>query len=554
MKIARFISILFLGCVFFLTANSMSARAADVVLTMPFENISGRAEYNWIGESFAITLANLLDAPGVMAISPEERNLTYERLGLRASDLLTRAATIRIASSAQANLAVVGTYDIGGDAKKTTIAITARLIETHEGRLAASRVFNLSGMLTKLQEMQGQLAWNILYERNPSLTYSKDQFVRRAASIPSRAYESLVKGIQTRDPKLRENFLRRAIQEFKLSGNPGHYAEAIYELGIFYYHEKKFPEAIKSFKELTPDDPHYLESRFFLGVSYGETSNHQEAAAAFEKLLKPLPLYEVWNNAGAMILAFGNQEEALRLIRQAVANSPYDPLYRFNYGYALWRYGKFDEAAEHLRAALSSNSSDGEAQYLLAKCLKAIGQSDEARQADDEARRLLDNRYAKWEVAPEQMPLLARLKTEFSRTAFYKLEREQLRTAGLPSAQVISHQRSLDRARQLVTENKYDEALAELQHLISANATLADAHLLKGQIHQRRNEADQAISAFLSAIAWNPRLIAAHIALGQIYLTRGDRARALAHSNQAIEIDPQDRDAIALRHHIETGQ
>jgi len=531
-----------------------AVHAADVVLTMPFENVSGKPEYNWIGESFAITLGNLLDTPGMVAIGPEERNLAYEKLGLSASDLLTRAAMIRVADSAQANLAVVGTYDIGGDVKRPTIAITAKLIDAREGRLAASKVFNLSGTLQKLQEMQGQLAWSILYERNPSLTYSKDNLVKRAVNIPVRAYESLVKGIQTKDQKLREGFLRRAIQEFETAGAPGRYSQAYYELGLLYLNQRKFPDAIKAFKEITNDDQHYLESRFYLGVTLANVGNYKDAADSFEKLVKPMPLYEVWNNLGAMQIATGKLDDAIVSIRKAVANSPYDPIYRFNLGYAEFKYGRFDQAAEHFKIALSSNPNDGEAQYLLAKSLKATGPVDDARRADDEAKRLLDNRYAKWEVTPEQIGQLARLKSEFGRAQFFKLEREQQQTAGLPSTQLIIQQRSLDKAKQLIGLGRDDEALKELAQLLTTNPALAEAHLIKAQIHQRRKELDTAIMSYLSAISWSPKLVAAHVGLGQIYLSKGDRARAIAHINQAVEIDPQDRDAIALRRQVETGR
>ena len=61
----------------------------------------------------------LVDTPGLAAISPDERNLAYETVGLRATDLLTRAAVIRVAESAQANLALVGTYDIGGESRRS---------------------------------------------------------------------------------------------------------------------------------------------------------------------------------------------------------------------------------------------------------------------------------------------------------------------------------------------------------------------------------------------------------------------------------------------------
>jgi hypothetical protein len=245
--------------------GATSARAADVVLTMPFENESGKAEFNWIGDSFAITLANLLDAPGMIAISPEERNLAYERLGLKSSDLLTRAAMIRIADAAQANLAVIGTFDIGGDAKKATIAIKARLVETREGRLVANKTFNLSGPLGKLQEMQGQLAWSILYERNPMLTYSKDQLIRRSTLTPPRAYESFVKGVQTPNPKLSENFLKRSIQEYESGGGVGNFADGIFQLGMLHYSQNNPADAAKEFAKLTPNDPHYLEALFFGG-------------------------------------------------------------------------------------------------------------------------------------------------------------------------------------------------------------------------------------------------------------------------------------------------
>ena len=537
--------------------GASSTRAADVVLTMPFENESGKNEYNWIGDSFAITLAYLLDAPGMVAISPEERNLAYERLGLRSSDLLTRAAMIRIADAAQANLAVIGTFDIGGDSKKTTIAIKARLVETREGRLVANKTFNLSGVLGKLQEMQGQLAWSILYERNPMITYSKDQIVKRSTLTPPRAYESFVKGVQTSNPKLSEQFLKRSIQEYESGGAPGNFADGIFRLGMLYYGQGSYTEASKEFSRLTRNDPHYLEALFFGGVSLAKSNDFRGALASFEKLLKPLPMLEVWNNAGSVMVALGNQDEALKLLRQAVANSPYDATYRFNYGYALWRYGQFDLAADHLREALRVNPNDGEAQYLLARCLKATGPVDEARLADDEARRLLDNRYAKWEVAPEQMPVLARMKTEFSRAAYFKLERQQQPVAAapvVPQSQFIVQQQQLDAARRLVNEGKDNEAGAALDTILASNPGSADANLLRAQVYQRGNQLDKAIASYTTALGSNPRLLAAHIALGQIFLARGDTARAIAHTNQAIDIDPQNRDAVALRRQIGTGR
>ena len=56
--------------------------AADVVMVLPFENTSNRPEYNWVGESFADALAELLNKPGLIVITSDEREFTRaEALG-----------------------------------------------------------------------------------------------------------------------------------------------------------------------------------------------------------------------------------------------------------------------------------------------------------------------------------------------------------------------------------------------------------------------------------------------------------------------------------------
>src|SRR5262249_50509451 len=183
MKVGRTKLILLLTL---LVCAAVSGKAAvgDTLVVMPFENRSQMGEYNWIRESFAILLGDALDVPGIAIMSADERNMAFDKLRLSPNDLLTRAAMLRVANTSQSNLALIGEFDIGGEKENTTIAITARLIETREGRLVGNKVFNFSGPLSDLQQMQGQLAWNILYERNPTLPYSRDQLIRRAKNAP----------------------------------------------------------------------------------------------------------------------------------------------------------------------------------------------------------------------------------------------------------------------------------------------------------------------------------------------------------------------------------
>jgi len=38
--------------------------SSEIILVLPFENVSNHPEYNWIGESFADSLSALLNKPG----------------------------------------------------------------------------------------------------------------------------------------------------------------------------------------------------------------------------------------------------------------------------------------------------------------------------------------------------------------------------------------------------------------------------------------------------------------------------------------------------------
>jgi len=90
--------------------------------------------------------------------------------------------------------------------------------------------------------------------------------------------------------------------------------------------------------------------------------------------------------------------------------------------------------------------------------------------------------------------------------------------------------------------------------VLAIDSNNAEAHFLRGIVFQRQGHTESAIGALQSAVASNPRLVEAHIVLARMYLARGGRALALAHCKQALSIDPQNRDAIALKQQIENGR
>src|SRR5450432_336357 len=101
-------------CCSLLSASMTLAQGSsgDVIMVLPFENTSTHPEYNWVGESFADSLAELLSKPGLIVVSSDERSLAYQRVGLPETMIPSRATSIKLAREAKATMIVLGTYTI----------------------------------------------------------------------------------------------------------------------------------------------------------------------------------------------------------------------------------------------------------------------------------------------------------------------------------------------------------------------------------------------------------------------------------------------------------
>src|SRR5258705_9389978 len=109
-KIARGLLLLLVAIVLAATSRAQN-RSGDVVMVLPFENTSNRPEYNWVGESFADSIADLLNKPGLIVVSSDERELAYQRLRLPETVIPSRATAIKLGREAKATMIVIGNYE-----------------------------------------------------------------------------------------------------------------------------------------------------------------------------------------------------------------------------------------------------------------------------------------------------------------------------------------------------------------------------------------------------------------------------------------------------------
>src|SRR6476620_1798465 len=229
--------------------------AAEIVLVLPFENTSDHPEFNWIGESFADSLASLLDKPGLIVVSSDERAVAYQRLRLPQTVIPSRATSIKIARELKASMIVFGTYKISmspapasGDQSKPAEAPVAmimgqaKVIRVNEGRFGgenfdgswAPRQYDFADSVKELQRIHGELAYQILFQHDKALSFSRNNLIQEATKIPPQAFEAYMKGSMTaeRDPT-RAIYFKNAMKLYGKDNGGAVYPAAAFELGMF---------------------------------------------------------------------------------------------------------------------------------------------------------------------------------------------------------------------------------------------------------------------------------------------------------------------------------
>jgi tetratricopeptide (TPR) repeat protein len=561
--------------------------AAEVVLVLPFENTSDHPEYNWIGESFADSLASLLDKPGLIVVSSDERAVAYQRLRLPLTVIPSRATSIKIARELKASMIVFGTYNVTVSPASTptdkskpaevptaTIMGQAKVIRVNEGRLAgdifdggwAPRQYDFGDNVKELQKLHGELAYQILYQRDKALSFSRTTLIQEATRVPPQAFEAYIKGSMTTEHEpTRAIYFKNAMKLYGKDNGGAVYPEAAFQLGRFYFDQALWKEAVEYFMMLQKKQPHYNEAQFYAGLAYWKISDIQHALATLVPLAdeKVMPLVAVYNNAGAVSVEAARDEkkpeertrllvQGITLLSRAAESSPGDSTVLFNLAYALYLNEKYADAAAKLENVIASNQTDGEAYFLLAKSRTKSSQAEAATAADNLARKNLPA-YAKWETEWQKSQSMANLNLR-TRDVLNQVDISDLsRVKAIEAVNANAAQEELARIRELYQQGRDDEALVEIRKLLNLEPTTAEAFLLSGRINQRRGDQDAAIAALKTAIFWDSRLIDAHILLGRIFLEKGDMSEARKYAASAIAIDPNNQEAIALQRQVTMG-
>ena len=327
---------------------------AQTTAVLPFFNLSGDSNLDWIGESVSEAIRETLVSEGMATVDRESRAEAYRRLSLRPYTLLTRASVVKLGEELDAERIVYGTFQVPPG--KSSLVLTARVLDRRE--LSLSQEETAASALEDVAESQQRLAWQVSRSLGGAV---RERNRRKPVRVD--ALESYIRGLMATSPEQKHRLLTQAA---RLDEN---FAQPCFQLGRMLFASKNYKVAAGWFERVPADNPHAVEASFLLGLCRYELGEYDTAIAALRRVAESAPLNEVWNDLGAA-QSRKNLPDAVESFRRASAGDPSDPAYLFNLGYVLWKKSEFDEAAQKFRAVLDLTPEDPQAILMLGRCLQ----------------------------------------------------------------------------------------------------------------------------------------------------------------------------------------
>jgi tetratricopeptide (TPR) repeat protein len=505
--------------------SAQSTPGGRVVLVLPFENRSGNATLDWIGNSFPDTLDKRLNSAGFLTISHDDRVFALTHLGLPANFRPSRATTILIAQQLDANFVIIGNYSVqsnpGSGAANDHIAIQSQVLSVDALRL--SPPVEDGAQLDRLYDAENAIAWKIARVIDPQFNVAEQTFLAAGGTVPLPAFEDYIRGINAPTPAESLQRLQTAI-----AVSPD-YVAALLALGKQQYATRDLDAAAATLAKVPASNPQALEANFYLGLARFNSANYAAAAAAFEFVASRLPLPEVVNDQAVALSRQG--KDSVALFRRASAADPSDEDYHYNLAIALYRQGNTADALQEADAALKLKPSDTEAGSLRAHLALAPAGSRLSASPDSG-------------FSPIERIIRSYSETSFRQAAFQLDELRAAHMAALPPDKRAAEYTVL--GMEYLGQGLLPEAEQQFQFALAADSRSAAAHAGLAQVRERSGNAVEARSQAQQSLKLQPNAPAL-LVLARLDLAQNQLSASAEEVSRALRLEPSNSAALALR-------
>jgi len=508
------------------------------VLVLPFENHTGQASLDWIGQAFPEIFNRRFASAGFLPISRTDRIYAFDHLGLPENFQPSRASAIRLAQTLDADYVVFGFYTTTG----TTLNTTAQVLDVTGLKLDAP--LNNQADLTHLLDTLNGMAWQVTRQLEPTYAVAEQTFIAADSDLRLDAFENYVRGLTEGSIDERIRHLREAV---RLSP---HFYPAWLALGKAYFANQNFEQAASTLGHLRKDDPNALEADFYRGLSFFYTGKYLEAEDAFAFDTTRLPLPEVVNNQG--VAAARRGKDGAALFQEAITADPNDADYHFNLAIALRRRGDIPGAIREIDQAVKLRPQDTEAVGFAAALRNEQQNPPAAARLNaslDTSKNSAQNNAQNDAQSSAGNGPLERIKRTYNEASFrqaaFEMEQVQImRLSALPPAERAAA--LTKEGTQFFNRGLILEAEREFQAALAANPSSSAAHAGLAQVRERSSDLEAARQEAQKSLQLQPN-VTAHLVLARMDLQANQLSAAAGEVSQALQIEPGNANARGMK-------
>lgn len=318
-------------------------------------------------------------------------------------------------------------------------------------------------------------------------------------------------------------------------------------LGVFYFGQQDFPQAIEQLKKATEIAPDHSPAYNMLGYSYRQAGDYTNAEQAFKKYAELIPNDpNPYDSYAELLLKMGRFDEAIQQYRKALSIDPNFLASHFGITGALTYEGKPAEAKSELQMITDKARSDGDRRLALFGLTVVDTDSGKLQQALTD----LDKQYAIGEKSGDAAGMAGDLQNKGTLlVAMQKYDDAAKAFDGALKAITDSNlsQQVKDNAAVIhhyslatVAIGKKDFAAAKMhadefaKGAVKNPVQVKQSHELDGMIAMAQKDYDKAISELEQANQQNPENL---YRLCQAYVAKGDKSKAQDYCGQAASFN-----------------
>jgi len=430
-------------------------------------------------------------------------------------------AIYKVGRETHIDMALAGDYKTNGE----YIQLNIRFVNAFSGATVSTKTY--TNKLINLFDITSDIINNLVNVTLISVNPEEKDILKRPMTKSVKALENFCLGYLENEKPGAEN--SKVINYFKKAiESDNDFLEARFNLGISYYNEQQYTEALVQFDKTISVLPNFEKPYFGRGLIYFKKNQYEKASADFEKVIELNPNdYLGYYYLGKIELNLNQFKKSQKYLNKSREINPDNPETYYELGNTYFNQNQFAAAISRYKKCIELKSDHLDARQKLGECFyrtqvyyRALLEFESILAIDPydaNAYFMIGTTVYKQAVLNDLIDAIFEIFDPYE-TGTKKIKKTE------------GNQQLKDELYRKMADSFF-KAQQLRENFIQATFNLA-------LTYKEMAEYDQSIEYFKKTIQIDPLLIRAHIQMAHTYELMNDKQAALRQYKEVIDIDP----------------